>query len=411
MSRSTALLAIALAALLVTAGCLGGVAGTGDGANTGDDADTGSDDTSVSFYVSDRPGAIDQFEHLNVTITSVGFHQADESGDETDEADEDADENETTAEPEDVNETATEDVNETISQTETNTTTDAPETDSEDSSDGTDTESDDESDSDDAESDGDGEATEPGSESEGWVTHEVDNRTVDLTELQGANASRLADFNVSAGEYDRVFVHVSEVQGTLENGEQVDVKLPSDKLQINKQFTAESGSNLSFVFDIMVHEAGNSGQYILRPVVSESGTGDQVEIDDVDADEREGERGPPENAGPGNDGESDDGESSDDDSDSAGTETELELAVDGQVRAGETVTLTVTGNDDAAVANATVSVDGETVGTTDADGTIELTVPDDAEELEVTATKDDAEAEQSWPVRGNGGQGRVAVTA
>ena len=254
MSRSTALLAIALAALLVTAGCLGGVAGTGDGANTDDAANTGSNDTSVSFYVSDRPGAIDQFEHLNVTITSVGFHQADESGDDADEADEDADdsENETPAEPEDVNETVTE--------TGTNTTTDAPETESDDA--------------DDNKSNSDGEETEPGSDSEGWVTHEMDNRTVDLTELQGANASRLADFNISAGEYDRVFVHVSDVQGTLENGEQVDVKLPSDKLQINNQFTAETGSNLSFVFDIMVHEAGNSGRYILRPVVSESGTGD-----------------------------------------------------------------------------------------------------------------------------------------
>ncbi|WP_257299474.1 DUF4382 domain-containing protein [Haloarchaeobius sp. FL176] len=381
MSRSTALLAIALAALLVTAGCLGGVAGTGDGANTDDAANTGSDDTSVSFYVSDRPGAIDQFEHLNVTITSVGFHQADESGDDADEADEDADdsENETTAEPEDVNETVTE--------TGTNTTTDAPETESDDA--------------DDNKSNSDGEETEPGSDSEGWVTHEMDNRTVDLTELQGANASRLADFNISAGEYDRVFVHVSDVQGTLENGEQVDVKLPSDKLQINNQFTAETGSNLSFVFDIMVHEAGNSGRYILRPVVSESGTGDQVEIDDVDADEREGERGPPENAVPGNDDETDDDD----------TENELELAIDGQVRAGETVTLTVAGNEDAAVANATVTVDDETVGTTDADGTIELTVPEDAEEFEVTVTKGDAEAEQSWPVRGNDGQGRVAVTA
>ncbi|WP_256295748.1 DUF4382 domain-containing protein [Haloarchaeobius salinus] len=393
MSRPTALLAIALAALLVTAGCLGGVTGNGD------DANTDGDDASVSFYVSDRPGAIDQFEHLNVTITSVGFHQVDDG----DDSDGNETENPDSDDGDDVeNETSDteslEDANETTTQTETNATSEAPETEDDDSGEN-DTEGDDSDErDDDSDSEEDDAADdEPGSESDGWVTHEVDNRTVDLTELQGANASRLVDFNISAGEYDRVFVHVGEVQGTLNNGEQVDVKLPSDKLQINKRFTAESGSSLDFVFDIMVHEAGNSGKYILRPVVSESGTGDQVEIDDVDADD-EDERGPPEDAGP----ESDDS----DDADDSG----LELAVDGQVRAGETVTLTVTG-DDAAVANATVTVDGETVGTTDGDGTVELTVPDDAEEFEVTVTTGDAEAEQSWPVRSNGGQGRVALPA
>jgi hypothetical protein len=43
------------------------------------------------------------------------------------------------------------------------------------------------------------------------------------------------------------------------------------------------------VFDISVFEAGNSGKYILKPVVGESGTGDDVEIRDVDEEDDEGD--------------------------------------------------------------------------------------------------------------------------
>jgi|GEM_PF-1554769 len=62
MARTAA--ALAVAALLVTAGCTGllGSADSGDG--------------TVSMYVSDQPGAIDDFAHLNVTVTEVAVHPA-----------------------------------------------------------------------------------------------------------------------------------------------------------------------------------------------------------------------------------------------------------------------------------------------------------------------------------------------
>ncbi|MFB6236220.1 MAG: DUF4382 domain-containing protein [Halopenitus sp.] len=196
----------------------------------------------------------------------------------------------------------------------------------------------------------------------GWTEYAVDNRTVDLTELKGANATLMQSFNLSNGNYTKVFVHVGEVKATLKNGEQVNVKLPSEKLQINKGFTVTNGSETNFVFDIAVHKAGNSGKYILKPVISQSGT--DVPIEDVD-EENEGE---------------------------------LALEFSEKPVRGENATLTVTRND-SAVANASVTVNEETVGTTNADGQLTVTIPD-AEEVEVTAEHDDAEGELEVEFKG-----------
>ena len=159
----------------------------------------------VDFYLSDRPSVIDEFDHLNVTVTRVGVHRA-----------------------------------------------------------GADA----------------GNGTGNGSEAGEWLEFDV-NATADLTRLQGANASKLGTLDLPNGSYTKVFVYVSETEGVMD-GERTRVKLPSGKLQLNKGFTVGDGESPSFVFDITVHKAGNSGKYILSPVVSESGTGDEVEIRDID---------------------------------------------------------------------------------------------------------------------------------
>ena len=192
----------------------------GDGATTadapGDDTVTATPDGSapagVDFYLSDRPSVIDEFDHLNVTVTKVGVHRA-------------------------------------------------------------------------GAGDGDGNATENGSEAGEWLEFDV-NATADLTRLRGANASKLGTLDLPNGTYTKVFVYVSETEGVMD-GETRRVKLPSGKLQLNKGFTVGDGEAPSFVFDIAVHKAGKSGKYMLSPVVSESGTGDEVEIRDV-GDETDG---------------------------------------------------------------------------------------------------------------------------
>jgi hypothetical protein len=299
---------VLVAALVVLAGCAGGIAGPGassPGATS--DGDSGT----VQFYVSDEQNAIEQFAHLNVTVTSVGFKKAEADGDAaasgnassdattvTETTDDEAESDETAA-----NETA-------VEETETN------------------------------ESDGE------------WVERDVNSRTVDLTELQGDNATLLGNLSVPSGEYETVFVHVGEVNGTLKTGEQVNVKLPSQKLHLNKNVEVTSAGNVNFVFDITVFEAGNGGKFILKPVASESGT--DVPIDVVGGDGEKGER-------------------------------ELRASVVGNVSAGENATVKVTKGGEA-VANAEVRVDGEVVATTDANGTATVQVPADVEEFELTAT-------------------------
>ncbi|MFB6268820.1 MAG: DUF4382 domain-containing protein [Halobacterium sp.] len=390
-------LSLLVASLVVLAGCAGGI--TGQESTQAQSADSGT----VQFYVSDERNAIDQFEHLNVTVTKIGFAQSGDadanssaSGEWSVESESESDldvsvEGNVTA-GENTTVTVTQDgeavtkatvvvsagESETTVRTDANGTATVPvpadveqfSVDVKAGSDGQNSE---------------GEAslefeyeTESGEDSgAGWVGRDVDNRTVDLTELQGANATLLGNVTVPAGEYEKVFVHVGEVEGTLKSGEQVNVKLPSQKLHLNEGFTVDSAGGVDFVFDITVFEAGNSGKYILKPVASESGT--DVPIERVD----------------------DEGESE--------AEAELEANFVGDVRAGENATVKVTQDGDA-VANATVELDGVTV-TTDANGTATVQVPADAEEveLEVSTGEDsqygEAEAELEADVGADSGDG------
>jgi hypothetical protein len=286
--------------------------GSGNGQDGGaDEADDGTDteagaqgNASLDFYVSDEQNAIDDFAHLNVTITKVGVHRADDGGE---------------------NESA-------------------------------------------------------------WVEKDVDNATVDLTELQGANASKLGTLSVPNGTYDKTFIYVSEVNGTLTDGSSTDVKLPSSKLQLNTEFTVGNGEELDYVFDITVVKRGQSGSYNIKPVVSESGTGDDVDIEEKE-DESEDEQ----------DG-ADDEEGDDAQDDDAAA---LNVSVDGNVTAGENVTVSVTQNG-SAVSGVTVSVNGESAGETGENGTLVVTVPADAEELELEAVKGNAEGEFSTTIEQSG---------
>jgi hypothetical protein len=97
-------------------------------------------------------------------------------------------------------------------------------------------------------------------------------QAVDLTELQGNRAQEIWRGNIPEGEYSKVFLEVSEVSGILlESGNEIEIKLPSGKLQISKPFEVESDKVTNFVYDLTVVKAGNSGQYILKPQVSQSG--------------------------------------------------------------------------------------------------------------------------------------------
>ena len=95
---------------------------------------------------------------------------------------------------------------------------------------------------------------------------------VNLTDLQGNRAQEIWRGDVPEGEYSKVFLEVSQVSGILwDVGEEVEIKLPSGKLQISKPFKVESGEVTNFVYDLTVVKAGKSGQYILKPQIGQSG--------------------------------------------------------------------------------------------------------------------------------------------
>jgi len=97
-------------------------------------------------------------------------------------------------------------------------------------------------------------------------------QAVNLTDLQGDRAQEIWRGDVPDGEYSKVFLEISHISGILwDSEEEVEIKLPSGKLQISKPFQVGSGEITNFVYDLTVVEAGQSGQYILKPQIGQSG--------------------------------------------------------------------------------------------------------------------------------------------
>lgn len=127
-------------------------------------------------------------------------------------------------------------------------------------------------------------------------------KTVDLTELTGDRAEEILKAMIPAGNYTKVEVYVQDqfdspgevintpgrVKQSVVDSEQfvdqqnVQVMVPSGKLQIQKNFTIAPNSTVSFVFDMQVVLKGSTGEYNLQPNIGESG----VEGEDVREQER-----------------------------------------------------------------------------------------------------------------------------
>ena len=113
-----------------------------------------------------------------------------------------------------------------------------------------------------------------GDESGNWLEFTPDITEVDLKPLVGENALEIWSGNLTPGEYSKVFIYVSEINGILTpalGGEKANVKLPSNKLQISKPFVISENTTTSFVYDVTVVKASQSGQYILKPQIAQSG--------------------------------------------------------------------------------------------------------------------------------------------
>ena len=184
---------------------------------------------------------------------------------------------------------------------------------------------------------------------------------INLRPLEGPNAVVIWEGTLPAGDYTKVFIYVNDedITGILLDDETANVKLPSQKLQISEPFTISEDQVVNFVYDITVVKAGESGMYILKPQIAQSGP--NQEFTEVSPErERERER--------------------------------LRLELEGNVAPGETVTLLVTFEDEPVV-GAAVEVNGEGIGTTTDDGTISFTIPEDADRLEIEVKLGEQEGE------------------
>ncbi len=102
-----------------------------------------------------------------------------------------------------------------------------------------------------------------------WTEVELDNVTVDLTDLSATNDTIVANLSLDAGNYTKIELFVSDVVGIVD-GEEVEVFVPSGKLKIVGDFELEANGTASFTFDIDVVQRGKRAVYNLLPVVAKN---------------------------------------------------------------------------------------------------------------------------------------------
>lgn len=113
----------------------------------------------------------------------------------------------------------------------------------------------------------------PSGSTDQWVEFEPEVKQVDLTLVPGDKTLEIWRGNVPVGQYTKVFIYVSDVEGVLVSGE-ANVKLPGGKLHISKPFQVTADTVTSFTYDLTVVAIGSpqSGiKYILKPQVDQSG--------------------------------------------------------------------------------------------------------------------------------------------
>jgi len=313
------------ASATLLAGCAGDGALPSSGGSDGSDGSDGADGSETltggfRLLISDAPADIADFDRLDVTLSEARIFEAgegdeedeDEDGEDEDGEDEDEDgENDNAAGSDDEDDETNPTGNETESET--------------DSPNGTVDEDADEEDDEDADEEDDGDEDGEREDDRGFTVVALDGATVDLTQVIEEDATAVFDGDIPAGSYEKIELSVSDVEGIV-GGEAVDVKLPSEKLQITNGFEVTPDEPVSFVFDINVVKRGPNNGYILKPVISGSGVaGRDVDVneiddeDDADGDDEDNADGDDEDDGESNNEDDEEGENDDG---AAGNETD-----------------------------------------------------------------------------------------
>lgn len=102
-----------------------------------------------------------------------------------------------------------------------------------------------------------------------WTEIQLDNVTVDLTNLSATNETIVGNLSLDAGNYTKIELFVSSTVGIVD-GEEVEVFVPSGKLKIVGDFELEADGTASFTFDIDVVQRGKRAVYNLLPVIAKN---------------------------------------------------------------------------------------------------------------------------------------------
>jgi hypothetical protein len=109
-----------------------------------------------------------------------------------------------------------------------------------------------------------------------WITlaHESENQKINLLSLVGGNAAHLGEIEVPAGEISQIRLLLGEDNYIIQDGQRINLTTPSAqqsglKLKIDKPLSPGISYDLIIDFDASrsIVKAGNSGQYILKPVL------------------------------------------------------------------------------------------------------------------------------------------------
>jgi hypothetical protein len=271
---------------LMLAGCSTDTTGAdpdGDGSSSDGTDSGGSAAGTFRLLISDQPVAIDDFDELNVSFDRARIFPESAEDEDGDEDEEDASEDGESDPDEDEGDEPEDEADETEADGGEN------DSDEDDEDDGTadeenetedeenETEDDPEDGADDSEDDGAAD-----DDQRGFQVIDLDNATVDLTQVVGDKAIGVFEGELEEGRYTKIELYAADVEGIVD-GESVDVKIPSGKLQIVKPFEVVAGETLSFVFDINVVKKGQKQAYNLLPVISGSGVaGRDVEAEEIE---------------------------------------------------------------------------------------------------------------------------------
>jgi hypothetical protein len=105
-----------------------------------------------------------------------------------------------------------------------------------------------------------------------WLKLTPETKTVDLTQVQGAQSQEIWRGHVPAGQYSRLRIYVSETRGNLKStGQTIDVKVPGNVAYMPIPFEVTNNTVTIYTFDITVVGVAGDGTYVLKLQVSESG--------------------------------------------------------------------------------------------------------------------------------------------